>query len=61
MNDTTPVAERGDLVELRGGPQMWIGRQPQPTIFDILGERVRRRTGTDPWGVFPALAAPGSV
>ncbi len=41
-----------------GGPQMRICAQPQPTVFDIHCERVRRRPGTHPshWTP-PALLA----
>jgi hypothetical protein len=39
VNDTTPAAERGDLVELRGGPQMWIGRQPRrELVAAVIGQ-----------------------
>ena len=41
-------------VEHRGGPQMRICGQPQPTVFDIHGERVRRRPGTHPSHWTPA-------
>ena len=47
------IAQRGHLVEQRGGPQMRIRGQPQSAVFDILGERVRRRPGTHPRGLLP--------
>ena len=49
----TREAQRDDLVEQRRGPQMRIRGQPQPAIFDILGEQVRRQADTNPRGVLP--------
>ena len=46
------VAQRGDLVEQRGGPQVRISRQPKPAVFDVVGERVRRRGGPNSRSAF---------
>jgi len=41
------IAERDDLVEQRGRPQMWVVDQPDLGVLGELLERVGGRTGPD--------------